>query len=65
MEQKVLTKVRTDFTPEQMDLFADLLTHANGVALKTFVPLVLHNREEVVEHFKEAKKDIDKLLETI
>jgi len=59
MEQQAM--VRTDFTPEQIETFKDLLYNTNEAFFNTFIPLVLVDREKTVSHLKAAKQDIEKL----
>jgi|YelNatPaOPRAMG01_1025707.scaffolds.fasta_scaffold663452_1 hypothetical protein len=56
---------RREFTPEQLGLFKDLLYHTNEIAQNIFIPYVLGNRQKTINSAKEAKKDIDRLLEVL
>jgi hypothetical protein len=58
-------KERKDFTPEQIELFKDLLDNSNEAFSNIFIPLVLVNREKTIMHLKKAKEDVEKLLEII
>lgn len=58
-------KKRTDFNPEEINLFQDLHDNINDLTLETFIPLVLTNREKAIFHVKRIKDDIDKLLQTL
>jgi len=57
--QQVMEK--KDFTPEQLELFRDLLENANEAYDRTFIPLTLISREKVIFYLKRAKDDIEKL----
>jgi hypothetical protein len=60
-----LTQQKEDFTPEQMQLFKDLLYNINEAYTRTFIPLTLINREAVITHLREAKTKIEQLQKVL
>jgi hypothetical protein len=64
MNQMAMEK-KADFTPEQMQLFKDLLEDSTEAVDNSFLPLIQFNREETIESLKRAKNEIDELLRVL
>lgn len=52
-------------SPEAKQLMGELMFHSTEVFSKTYIPLVLVNRPYVIQHLKDAKVTLDKLLKVI
>jgi hypothetical protein len=54
-----------DITPEEKQALKELYYNSSEVYSRTFLPLVLVNREKVIFHLKKAKEGLDKLVKVI
>jgi hypothetical protein len=63
--QQAQLMMKGDITPEEKQALKELYYNSSEVYSRTFLPLVLVNREKVIFHLKRAKEGIDKLVKVI
>jgi hypothetical protein len=63
--QQAQLMMKGDISPEEKMALKDLYFHSSEVYSRTFLPLVLVNREKVIFHLKKAKEGLDKLTRVL
>jgi hypothetical protein len=64
-QQAQLLMTKGDISPEEKQALKELYWHSSEAYSRTFLPLVLVNREKVIFHLKKAKEGIDKLVKVL
>jgi len=60
--QQAQLMVKGDISPEEKQALKELYWNSSEAYSRTFLPLVLVNRQKVIYHLGQAKKSIDKLI---
>jgi hypothetical protein len=64
-QQQQLVVEKGQITPEEKQMFKELYYNSSEAYSRTFLPLTLINRPQVIFHLQKVKEGTDKLLKVI